>query len=82
VELTQGCRYACRFCQTPFMFGGRFRHRSVDSVREHVRRIVSYGLRDVRFITPTSLSYGSPGPGPDLDAVAELLDGVAFQLAA
>ena len=41
------------------MFGGRFRHRSVASVREHVRRIVSYGLRDVRFITPTSLSYGA-----------------------
>jgi B12-binding domain/radical SAM domain protein len=80
VELTRGCRYTCRFCQTPFMFGGRFRHRSVDSVREHVRRIVSYGLRDVRFITPTSLSYGTPGPDPDLDAVAELLDGVRAEL--
>ena len=82
VELTRGCRYTCRFCQTPFMFGGRFRHRSVDSVREHVRRIVSYGLRDVRFITPTSLSYGSPGPDPDLDAVEELLAGVRAELPA
>jgi B12-binding domain/radical SAM domain protein len=80
VELTRGCRYTCRFCQTPFMFGGRFRHRSVDSVREHVRRIASYGLRDVRFITPTSLSYGSPGPGPDLAAVEELLSGVRADL--
>lgn len=80
VELTRGCRYTCRFCQTPFMFGGRFRHRSVDSVREHVRRIVSYGLRDVRFITPTSLSYGSPGPGPDLGAVESLLAGVRAEL--
>ncbi len=80
VELTRGCHYTCRFCQTPFMFGGRFRHRSVDSVREHVRRIVSYGLRDVRFITPTSLSYGSPGPDPDLDAVEELLAGVRREL--
>jgi B12-binding domain/radical SAM domain protein len=80
VELTRGCRYACRFCQTPFMFGGRFRHRSVGGVREHVRRIVSYGLRDVRFITPTSLSYGSDGPDPDLDAVEELLAGVRGEL--
>ena len=80
VELTRGCRYTCRFCQTPFMFGGRFRHRSVASVREHVRRIVSYGLRDVRFITPTALSYGSFGPEPDLDAVAELLSGVRAEL--
>jgi B12-binding domain/radical SAM domain protein len=80
VELTRGCRYTCRFCQTPFMFGGRFRHRSVASVREHVRRIVSYGLRDVRFITPTSLSYGGPGPDPDLGAVEELLAGVREEL--
>jgi B12-binding domain/radical SAM domain protein len=64
------------------MFGGRFRHRSVASVREHVRRIVSYGLRDVRFITPTSLSYGAPGPDPDLDAVEELLAGVRQELTA
>jgi B12-binding domain/radical SAM domain protein len=82
IELTRGCRYTCRFCQTPFMFGGRFRHRSTGSVREHVRRIVSYGLRDVRFITPTSLSYGSPGPDPDLDAVEELLAGVRAELPA
>jgi B12-binding domain/radical SAM domain protein len=80
VELTRGCRYTCRFCQTPFMFGGRFRHRSVARVREHVRRIVSYGLRDVRFITPTSLSYGADGPEPDLGAVAELLAGVRAEL--
>jgi B12-binding domain/radical SAM domain protein len=80
VELTRGCRYACRFCQTPFMFGGRFRHRSVASVKQHVRKIVGYGLRDVRFITPTSLSYGSAGPGPDLDAVEELLAGVRAEL--
>jgi B12-binding domain/radical SAM domain protein len=80
VELTRGCRYTCRFCQTPFMFGGRFRHRSVASVREHVRRIVSYGLRDVRFITPTSLSYGADGPDPDLGAVEELLAGVRAEL--
>lgn len=82
VELTRGCRYTCRFCQTPFMFGGRFRHRSVGSVLEHVRRIVSYGLRDVRFITPTSLSYGAPGPDPDLNAVEELLAGVRAELPA
>ncbi|MFC5820373.1 TIGR04013 family B12-binding domain/radical SAM domain-containing protein [Nonomuraea harbinensis] len=80
IEITRGCRYTCRFCQTPFMFGGQFRHRSVASVREHVREMAGHGLRDVRFITPTSLSYGSPGPGPDLDAVEELLAGVKEEL--
>lgn len=65
--------YACRFCQTPFMFSARFRHRSVANVRWHVRRLRERGLRDVRFITPTSLSYGAAGEEPDLGAVEELL---------
>ncbi|SDL11895.1 TIGR04013 family B12-binding domain/radical SAM domain-containing protein [Nonomuraea jiangxiensis] len=82
IEITRGCRYTCRFCQTPFMFGGQFRHRSVASVREHVRGMVAKGLRDVRFITPTSLSYGSAGPDPDLGAVEELLAGVKEELPA
>ncbi|WP_242659544.1 TIGR04013 family B12-binding domain/radical SAM domain-containing protein [Thermostaphylospora chromogena] len=80
IEITRGCRYTCRFCQTPFMFGGRFRHRSVASVREHVRWMAEHGLRDVRFITPTSLSYGSQGPDPALDAVEELLAAVKEEL--
>ena len=73
IEITRGCVYACKFCQTPFMFSARFRHRSVDSVRESVRVMRGRALRDVRFITPTSLSYGSDGDTPDLAAVEELL---------
>ncbi|GAA3224448.1 TIGR04013 family B12-binding domain/radical SAM domain-containing protein [Actinocorallia longicatena] len=80
IELTRGCRYTCRFCQTPFMFGGQFRHRSVGSVREHLRGFREHGLRDVRFITPTCLSYGSPGPDADLGPVEELLAGVREEL--
>jgi B12-binding domain/radical SAM domain protein len=73
IEITRGCVYACRFCQTPFMFSARFRHRSVANVRWHVRRMREGRLRDVRFITPTSLSYGSDGAEPNLAAVEELL---------
>jgi B12-binding domain/radical SAM domain protein len=73
IEVTRGCIYACRFCQTPFMFSAKFRHRSVENVRWHVRQLRAFGLRDVRFITPTSLSYGSADEQPNLDAVQELL---------
>ncbi|MFC5001734.1 TIGR04013 family B12-binding domain/radical SAM domain-containing protein [Dactylosporangium cerinum] len=73
IEITRGCIYACRFCQTPFMFSARFRHRSVENVRWHVDRMRELGKRDVRFITPTSLSYGTDGEEPDLGAVEELL---------
>ncbi len=75
IEITRGCVYACKFCQTPFMFSARFRHRSVESVREGVATLRGRGLRDVRFITPTSLSYGTDGDEPDLDAVEALLAG-------
>lgn len=73
LEITRGCVYACRFCQTPFMFSARFRHRSLENVRWHVDRMRERGLRDVRFITPTALSYGSQTEEPDLEAVEELL---------
>jgi B12-binding domain/radical SAM domain protein len=73
LELTRGCVYSCRFCQTPFMFSAKFRHRSVANVRWHVDRMRERGLRDVRFITPTALSYGSQSENPNLAAVEELL---------
>ncbi|WP_433079434.1 TIGR04013 family B12-binding domain/radical SAM domain-containing protein [Dactylosporangium sp. CA-052675] len=73
LEITRGCAFSCRFCQTPFMFSARFRHRSVDNVRWHVEQMRERGLRDVRFITPTALSYGSQDESPNLDAVEELL---------
>jgi B12-binding domain/radical SAM domain protein len=73
LEITRGCIYACRFCQTPFMFSAKFRHRSVANVRWHVDQMRARGLRDVRFITPTTLSYGSQTDEPNLAAVEELL---------
>ncbi|TWH70009.1 B12-binding domain/radical SAM domain protein [Micromonospora olivasterospora] len=73
LEITRGCVFSCRFCQTPFMFSARFRHRSVENVRWHVDAMRRRGLRDVRFITPTALSYGSQDDAPNLNAVEELL---------
>lgn len=80
VEITRGCIYACRFCQTPFLFKARFRHRSVDSVRWHVRRQLELDMTDVRFLTPTALSYGTQTDEPDLDAVERLLRAVGEEL--
>lgn len=76
IEITRGCVYACRFCQTPYFAGAAFRHRSVGNVRHWVRFLVERGFRDFRFLSPTALSYGARGPEPDLGAVEELLAGV------
>ena len=80
IEITRGCVYACRFCQTPFFAGASFRHRSVANVREWARYLVARGFRDFRFLTPTSLSYGAHGPDPDLCAVEALLAGVREEI--
>jgi B12-binding domain/radical SAM domain protein len=73
IEITRGCIYACKFCQTPYMAKARFRHRSVASACEHARWIRAAGLRDVRVLTPTALSYGATGGEVRLEAVDELL---------
>ncbi|WP_462285441.1 radical SAM protein [Nostocoides sp.] len=78
--MTRGCIYACKFCQTPFLFKARFRHRSIASVREHVRRQLTLDMTDVRFLTPTSMSYGAQGETPDLDAIERLLLAVRAEL--
>jgi B12-binding domain/radical SAM domain protein len=76
IEVTRGCIYACRFCQTPFMSKARFRHRSVENVARWARVLREAGKRDVRFITPTSMSYGSADETVNLEALERLLAAV------
>lgn len=76
LEITRGCVYACTFCQTPFAFKARFRHRSVGNVREHAAVMARAGARYLRFVTPTALSYGSDDTSVNLSAVEALLASV------
>ncbi len=76
IELTRGCVWACRFCQTPFLFRARFRHRSLAAVREAVRAQRAARAVDARFITPSALSWGSADGGCELGAVEALLAAV------
>lgn len=76
VEITRGCPCACTFCQTPFLFGGRMRHRSVDCVVAWVRRAMEAGYSYVRFVTPNALAYQSCDNGrtANLGAIEHLLE--------
>lgn len=73
IELTRGCIYACRFCQTPFFSKARFRHRSVENTARWAKALASAAKPDVRFVSPTSLSYGSEDESVNLAAVEDLL---------
>jgi B12-binding domain/radical SAM domain protein len=81
IEITRGCIYACRFCQTPFFSKARFRHRSVEDVVRWARALRASGRTDVRFISPASLSYGSDDERPNLAAVEALLARVTEAMA-
>ncbi|HVU03071.1 MAG TPA: TIGR04013 family B12-binding domain/radical SAM domain-containing protein [Polyangiaceae bacterium] len=76
IEITRGCIYACSFCQTPFLFKARFRHRSVENVRAHVDVLRASGGKYVRFVSPTAFSYGSEDESVNLDAIEKLLRSV------
>ncbi len=57
LEITRGCKSACKFCQTSYLFGRDPRHRSLDMVLSEVETLFSCGIRDIRFISPDAFSY-------------------------
>lgn len=59
LEITRGCPFACKYCQTSYVFGTKPRHRSIENILSYVEEFYRNGKRDLRFITPNALSYGS-----------------------
>jgi B12-binding domain/radical SAM domain protein len=68
IEISRGCPYSCKYCQTPRLFGKKMRHRGVEAIALH-----SKCLSDVRFFSPNAFAYGSDGRHATPDRVAELL---------
>lgn len=59
IEITRGCPFACTYCQTSYIFGGRPRHRPLPMILEAMGQMLGRGLKDIRFITPDVFAYGS-----------------------
>ncbi|MBI5375398.1 MAG: TIGR04013 family B12-binding domain/radical SAM domain-containing protein [Candidatus Schekmanbacteria bacterium] len=77
IEITRGCRFSCSYCQTPNIFPGKPRHRSVETIFEYVEIMKKLKRKTFRFISPDALSYGSPdGRKVNLAKIYELLSGV------
>jgi B12-binding domain/radical SAM domain protein len=68
IECSRGCPFHCGYCQTPSIFGGSMRHRSIDSIVTCANRV-----RDARFVTPNALAYGSDGRSPRFEKIEKLL---------
>ncbi|ROR03525.1 B12-binding domain/radical SAM domain protein [Desulfosoma caldarium] len=81
IEISRGCPYGCRYCQTPRLKGRTIRHRSLTAIFHAVEAMVEAGRMDLRFITPNALAYGSPdGRHPNVKALKELLSGLRHRV--
>ena len=68
IEISRGCPWGCKYCQTPRLFGREVRHRSIDSILKNARH-----YNDLRFIASNAFAYGSDGIHPRFDKVEKLL---------
>lgn len=74
IEISRGCPWACTYCQTPYMMGGRMRHRSIEAIVSALEEGLQAGYRYARFVTPDAFAYGSiDGKSPNLEALERLL---------
>ncbi len=74
IEITRGCPWACRFCQTPYIFGVKVRHRNIENICKYVRVMKKEKLTDIRFISPNAFMYGSAnGKSVNINAIEKLL---------
>ena len=77
IEISRGCPWTCRYCQTPFLFGTKVRHRSVSNVCKWIKTMKKISPLDIRFISPNAFMYGSKdGKSINVDKIEELLKSV------
>lgn len=81
IEISRGCPFRCKYCQTPVFKGTLMRHRPIEAVLDAVRHMKAKGRTDFRFTTPNGLAYGSSdGRRMDLDRVASLITSIHREL--
>jgi B12-binding domain/radical SAM domain protein len=77
IEISRGCPWTCRFCQTPYIFGTKVRHRSISNICKYVQVMKKEGLADIRFISPNAFMYGSRnGKTLEIEILEDLLKSV------
>jgi len=78
LEITRGCKFGCKYCQTPSLFGKRVRYRSPKEIIKWGKFLLTKrDVWDFRFITPNAFGYGSKKSSePNIEKIKELLSGL------
>ena len=57
LELTRGCKYACKFCEYSHVLGGPYREKDLELVKDQIRYILSQGKRRITLRTANLAGY-------------------------
>jgi len=78
IEISRGCPFGCKMCQTPRIFGFKMRHRSTECIVKWVKIAVKHGYDKMWFISPNSFAYGSNfGRKPKPEKIEKLLKSIS-----
>ncbi len=72
IEITRGCFYACKYCQTGTMYK-KIRHAESDVIVRWLKRLSEIKFDKCWFLSPNALSYGSYSAKPNVEALQTLL---------
>ncbi|MCX7812618.1 30S ribosomal protein S12 methylthiotransferase RimO [Pseudothermotoga sp.] len=74
VKIADGCDRSCTFCAIP-TFKGRFKSRSIESVRSEVQELVQKGTKEIVLVAQDTTAYGVDLYGkPSLSSLLKALD--------
>jgi ribosomal protein S12 methylthiotransferase len=74
VKIADGCDRSCTFCAIP-AFKGRFKSRSIESIKAEVRELVQNGVKEIVLVAQDTTAYGIDLYGkPSLPKLLRALD--------
>lgn len=74
VKIADGCDRSCTFCSIP-AFKGRFKSRSIESIKAEVRELVQNGVKEIVLVAQDTTAYGIDLYGkPSLPKLLRVLD--------
>ncbi|MHC1592296.1 MAG: TIGR04013 family B12-binding domain/radical SAM domain-containing protein [Candidatus Helarchaeales archaeon] len=81
IEITRGCPFQCKYCQTSQLFGTKPRHKSIETIMKDIKFMKAREKTDFRFISPNAFGYGSPdGKTISLEAIESLLKSIREEI--
>lgn len=81
IEIMRGCKFTCKYCQTPRIYNFTIRFRSIDYIVRWCKYYAHRGIKHLRFIAPNGFAYGSKdGKIPNPEKLEKLLQSIKHEI--